>query len=207
MQVHDSTPASGHGATPASAAAPGSDRRALLGTVGLVAAVGGAYAAFAAIFGRFLYPARATDRGWLLIAPTGELPDGSAVVYRLPDGQPVNVTRAGSRGTVDDFVALSSTCPHLGCQVHWEPHNTRYFCPCHNGTFDPSGKGTGGPPGDAGQSLPRFPLKVERGMLFIEVPMTIASLGPGSIDTRPRGPCGPGHDPCLSCRETLAREV
>lgn len=179
------------------------DRRGFLAGAAAAAAVGGAYAAFAAILGRFLYPARHADRGWLLVAPIRELPDG-AVVYRLPDGQPVNVTRAGSAGTVGDFVALSSTCPHLGCQVHWEPHNDRYFCPCHNGTFDPSGKATGGPPGEAGLSLPRYPLKVERGLLFIEVPTQVAALGPGRIDAAPRGPCGPGHDPCLGCREARA---
>ena len=43
--------------------------------------------------------------------------------------------------------------------------------PCHNGTFDTSGVATGGPPGDAGQNLPLYPLRVEQGMLFIEVPV------------------------------------
>lgn len=190
---------------PANPDAPAPSRRGVLATFAAVAAVGGAYSAFAAILGRFLYPARPTDRGWLLVAPLAELPDGAAVVYRLPDGQPVNVTRAGASGAVADFVALSSTCPHLGCQVHWEPHNERYFCPCHNGTFDPTGKATGGPPGEAGQSLPRYPLKVERGLLFVEVPMVVAALGPGRLEAPPTHQRGPGHDPCLACRGGEAR--
>jgi hypothetical protein len=35
--------------------------------------------------------------------------------------------------------------------------------------FDPQGTATEGPPADAGQSLARYPLMVENGMLFIEV--------------------------------------
>ena len=73
--------------------------------------------------------------------------------------------------TADAFVALSSICPHLGCQVHWEPQNDRFFCPCHNGAFDASGKPTEGPPATAGQELTRFPLQVMNGLLFIQVPM------------------------------------
>jgi len=71
----------------------------------------------------------------------------------------------------DEFVALSSVCPHLGCRVHWESQNRRYFCPCHNGEFDPQGKATGGPPAAAGQELPRYPVRVENGLVFLEMPL------------------------------------
>ena len=54
--------------------------------------------------------------------------------------------------------------------MHWEAHNNRFFCPCHNGAFDPAGKATAGPPADAGQSLLRYPVKVEAGLLYILVP-------------------------------------
>ena len=94
------------------------------------------------------------------------------MIYRVPGGEKVTIARRGETGTVDDFIALSSTCPHLGCQVHWEPLHERYFCPCHNGTFDPDGVGTGGPPGDAGQSLPRYPLRVEGRLLYIRVALS-----------------------------------
>jgi Rieske Fe-S protein len=119
-----------------------------------------------------------------------------SIIYRLPNGSPVNVTRVGDTGTSDDFLALSSTCPHLGCQVHWEPQNNRFFCPCHNGVFNPDGVAIGGPPGDAGQSLPKYPLKVEHNLLFIEIPLDQVALGPGKVE-QPSAPTGPGHDPCL----------
>jgi Rieske Fe-S protein len=77
-------------------------------------------------------------------------------------------------GFVADFVALSSICPHLGCRVHWESHNERFFCPCHNGAFDSSGKAIAGPPKTANQTLPEYPLKVVDGSLYIE--MSIESV-------------------------------
>ena len=69
------------------------------------------------------------------------------------------------------LVALSSVCPHLGCQVHWEAPKNRFLCPCHNGTFNAEGAPTGGPPKDAGQALLQFPIKVVDGLLFIKMPV------------------------------------
>jgi Rieske Fe-S protein len=134
--------------------------------VGLVAG----YGAFGTIAVRYLYPAGPAKKSWLFAADASRLARGDSLVFVTPTGSTVAVARQGDRGTVEDFVALSSTCPHLGCKVHWESQNDRFFCPCHNGTFDRNGKGTGGPPGEAGQSLERYPLRLEGNLLFIEVP-------------------------------------
>ncbi len=77
-------------------------------------------------------------------------------------------------------MALSSTCPHLGCKVHWEAPENRFFCPCHNGAFDPSGRAIAGPPAEAGQSLGRYPLRIEGGLLYIEVPTERLPGGEGA---------------------------
>ena len=178
-----------------------SDRRSVLSWFSTAAMVGGvaaAYGTLAAFMGRFLYPARAATRGWMFVSEADEIPGGEAVVFTTPAGATVNVARQGRGRTAEDFVALSSTCPHLGCQVHWEGHNNRFFCPCHNGVFDPTGKATGGPPGEAGQDLSRYPLKVEAGLLFIELPTEVIAMGPGRVES-PAPPKGPGHDPCLAC--------
>lgn len=182
------------------------ERRRFLGnvsraamTVGLV----GGYGGLGLIAGRYLYPARPGDRIWQFVSVIDSIPVGGARLYRAPSGESINIVRQGAVEGQRDFIALSSTCPHLGCQVHWEAQNERYFCPCHNGTFDASGKATGGPPGEAGQSLGRYPLRVEGGMLFIEVPAIRL------LDERRRGQpighqgCGisrPGHDLCLQVR-------
>jgi cytochrome b6-f complex iron-sulfur subunit len=148
---------------------------------GLVAS----YGACAAMAGRFLFPARARRKRWQFLARAAEVQAGSSFVYRAPSGERIAVARRAETGAVDDFVALSSTCPHLGCQVHWEPQNERFFCPCHNGAFDAEGRALAGPPFEAGQELARYPLRIEDGQVFIEVPLE-ALDGP----TRARGSVG-----------------
>jgi Rieske Fe-S protein len=182
-------------------AKPAEPRRAALqwlAGLGMGASLIAAYGTFAAFIARFFYPARPQSHGWMFVKRIADVPAGESFVFRLPSGSGVNVTRRGSSGSAADFIALSSTCPHLGCQVHWESQNARFFCPCHNGTFDPSGVATGGPPAEAGQSLLQYPLKDEGGILFVEVPDTQLALGPGRIDAPVRSRAG--HDPCLARR-------
>ncbi len=130
---------------------------------------------------RFLYPARGGEHLWVFVSDVAGFPSGSARTFRTPEGAPVAVARRGETGTVEDFVALSSTCPHLGCQVYWQNDKSRFFCPCHNGTFDAEGAATGGPPKEANQFLARYPLEIRDGLLFIEVP-TPQLTGDGRID-------------------------
>jgi len=164
----------------------------------------GGYGAFGAIAGRFLYPAGGDARSWQFVTEVGGLRLGESVRFRAPAGETINITRQGEAGTAEDFVALSSTCPHLGCQVHWEAAEERYFCPCHNGTFDAAGVGTGGPPGDAGQSLPKFPLEVQDGVLFVLVrTSSIADARGELIESGCVGAAG--HDPCLAGRPAPRR--
>ena len=127
------------------------------------------YGMFAALAGRFLYPYRSQPPEWLFVAEASSLRPGQSIAFRSPNGQTISVTRLTDNGTVEDFVALSSVCPHLGCRVSWEIQNNRFFCPCHNGAFDATGNPTAGPPADAGQKLAQYPLKIENGLLFIQV--------------------------------------
>lgn len=127
---------------------------------------------FAALIGRFLYPARTQEARWQYLAILAQFPQGESMSYRAPAGQTIVITRIGESPDADSFVALSSVCPHLGCQVHWESANDRFFCPCHNGVFNPEGQAIAGPPADAGQRLSRYPLLVENGLLFIKVSLS-----------------------------------
>ncbi|KAF0241437.1 MAG: menaquinol-cytochrome c reductase iron-sulfur [Planctomycetota bacterium] len=150
------------------------DRRGFLSrasSIAMGAGLVGGYGVFAAMAGRFLYPARPSLKGWLFVIDVASMKPGASLTYTAPDGATIAVARQGLTGQVGDFIALSSTCPHLGCKVHWEGQNQRFFCPCHNGAFDPSGKAIAGPPKEAGQSLGRYPLRIENGLLFIEVPL------------------------------------
>jgi Rieske Fe-S protein len=183
------------------AAAPVSRRAALWLTsrLAMVAGLVGGYGMFAWVSGRFMLPTHTGQFRQLFVTELAGVAAGSTLLYRTPDGRTVNITRRARTGDASDFIALSSTCPHLGCQVKWEGQNNRYFCPCHNGTFDPEGTATGGPPGDAGQSLPRYGLTVDKGLLYILVPAEQLSVGDVAGLVEVTGPVGPGHDPCLGC--------
>ncbi len=148
------------------------ERRSFISRASSLAMLGGliaGYGSCGAVAGRFLYPAKPAAKRWQYVAQVARLGRGQAMNYHAPSGETVVVARQGPGTESDSFIALSSTCPHLGCKVSWEAHNNRFFCPCHNGVFSPDGQGVSGPPADAGQSLARFPLKVENGLLFIEV--------------------------------------
>ncbi len=147
-------------------------RRFLARASGTVMALGlvGGYGGFLLIAGRYLYPVRPRPTLRRLVTSVDRLAVGDSILYHEPNGESIHVTRNGPQASAHAFTALSSTCPHLGCRVHWEPQNNRYFCPCHGGVFDPAGTATAGPPGDAGQSLPQYPLEVRDGLVFIEVP-------------------------------------
>jgi Rieske Fe-S protein len=156
------------------------DRRSLFARLAswfMLAGMASSYGVLAAMAGRYLFPARPRERRWQYLARAADVAAGSSFVYRAPTGERIAVARRAAAGTPADFVALSSTCPHLGCQVHWEPQNQRFFCPCHNGAFDPEGRATAGPPFEAGQQLSRYPLRIEQGSVFIEVPMQALPRG------------------------------
>lgn len=184
-------------------ASMGDGRRSFLknaSRAAMVAGLAGGYGGFALVAGRYLYPATSDDVMWQFVTEVDGIPVGRAIRYRGPSGETINITRLSRDGGASDFIALSSTCPHLGCQVRWEEQNKRFFCPCHNGVFDPSGKATGGPPGEAGQSLGRYELKVENGILHIAVPPPrfASEHRKSGIDADDACISGPGHDPCLA---------
>jgi glycine/D-amino acid oxidase-like deaminating enzyme/nitrite reductase/ring-hydroxylating ferredoxin subunit len=39
----------------------------------------------------------------------------------------------------------TATCPHLGCQVHWNSFERCWDCPCHGSQFAPEGEALNGP--------------------------------------------------------------
>lgn len=180
------------------------DRRTFLdrsSKVAMAAGLVGGYGGLGAIAIRYLYPARPDELSWQYVTRVGEIEVGDAIRYRGPAGETINVARQSRDGTSDDFIALSSTCPHLGCQVRWEGQRNRFFCPCHGGVFDPAGVAIEGPPAEAGQTLARYPLKVEGGLLHIAVPVRRLANGEpasGELVALERGGEGPGHDPCLA---------
>jgi cytochrome b6-f complex iron-sulfur subunit len=162
-------------ATSNSAGEESVSRRDLLATGTSLAMAGGllaGYGTLVAMAGRFLLFSGTGGTIQAFVAVADELPPGGDRAFTTPEGTQIVVTRrsgATTPATADQFLALSSICPHLGCRVHWEPQNDRFFCPCHNGAFDADGNATEGPPKSAGQRLKSYKLTVEGGLLFVEV--------------------------------------
>ena len=85
-----------------------------------------------------------------------------AILLRFEERQLVDRS-----GTDSGFVAYSSTCTHLGCQVYFATGRTPagdfpegvIYCPCHQGAFDPfrNARVVYGPPP---QALPKVPLHI-----------------------------------------------
>jgi menaquinol-cytochrome c reductase iron-sulfur subunit len=62
------------------------------------------------------------------------------------------------------YSALSNVCTHLGCHVRWNPDDSQFACPCHNGVFAKDGSVVSGPPP---RPLDHYQTKVENGDLYI----------------------------------------
>jgi nitrite reductase/ring-hydroxylating ferredoxin subunit len=147
------------------------------------------YGTFLSYAARFLYPGKRQPKAWLFVTELRDMASGSFLSYTAPTGAKIAIARKGDSGAAEDFIALSSTCPHLGCQVQWQHGENRFFCPCHNGVFRSDGVAVSGPPAEAKQRLLSYPLKVENGLLFVEAPVE-GLASPGGFFNPPPGP---GH--------------
>lgn len=156
------------------------ERRGFLGSAAVASMLAGltlGYGAFASFVLRFLYPsANSSNNLWQFVCTLDQLEVNQSMAFTMPSGAKVVVARQAEGETEDAFIALSSVCPHLGCKVHWEAVNDRFFCPCHNGAFNAQGAPTEGPPASANQSLTRYPLSVDGNILLIEVPVNAVTV-------------------------------
>ena len=156
------------------------DRRDFLSNASSLAMAGGlvgGYGTLAIFAGEYLYPAKPTPKGWLFAVDIRDVKPGESFSYTTPAGDKVIIARKDAGMTDESFIALSSTCPHLGCRVHWESQRSQFFCPCHNGAFDAGGNPLSGPPAAANTPLAKFKLRIENSMLFVEVELESLPIG------------------------------
>jgi Rieske Fe-S protein len=142
-------------------------RRELLALIAMCAGLLLSYGLFAVQGLLFLIPRRLAPRTRRIFA--GQIDQFEVGALRTVldlQGNEILIKRDGK-----ELRAFNSTCPHLGCRVHWESDRKRFFCPCHNGVFDENGVAIEGPPAAAGQSLAKLPLQVEprSGVVYLEV--------------------------------------
>jgi menaquinol-cytochrome c reductase iron-sulfur subunit len=65
----------------------------------------------------------------------------------------------------DKVLALSTTCPHLGCSVNAEPDGKGFGCPCHTSAFDSQGHRTGGP---APRDMDALETRIDGGFVLVD---------------------------------------
>jgi menaquinol-cytochrome c reductase iron-sulfur subunit len=65
---------------------------------------------------------------------------------------------------LNNYIALSSRCMHLGCPVRYVQAAERFICPCHGGVYNFRGEVAGGPPV---RPLDRFYTLVHDGYVYI----------------------------------------
>ena len=64
------------------------------------------------------------------------------------------------------FLALSLTCPHLGCSVLWNEESRQFDCPCHSSAFDRRGIVLSSP---APRPLDYLPVIIEEGKVKVDM--------------------------------------
>ena len=155
---------SGHGTT----------RRSVVTTLLMAVGVAAGYGLGLWHFFRYLVPlGGATQLREMFVGTLDEIAVGSSLIIKDPRGREINIVRTSDDAEHPErgFKAWSSKCPHLGCRVHWEAANNRFFCPCHEGVFDKEGVAQAGPPAVAGQNLSTYEIRVNRksGLVFVMV--------------------------------------
>ncbi|RMG32738.1 MAG: Rieske (2Fe-2S) protein [Planctomycetota bacterium] len=114
----------------------------------------------------------------VLITITGRKQDGWATYSEQPLGR-VWLLRRGGESSADDgsaVLALSATCPHLGCTVGMARDGAAFECPCHRAAFAFDGRRLSrqdGTPNHAPRDLDALPVRLVRdeasGTTWVEV--------------------------------------
>ncbi len=77
----------------------------------------------------------------VMVMKAGELKNNQAKLFRFGETPGILVrTNAG------ELRAFKATCTHLDCTVQYKEDIQMFWCACHNGKYDTSGRNVSGPP-------------------------------------------------------------
>ncbi len=132
-------------------------------------------------------PVRPTDvspGGFITVWPEGHTDDADSptLLIRLRDGQELELSDGRESWVVDDVIAYSKLCTHVGCPVGlYQQELGLLLCPCHQSTFDvlDGAKPVFGP---AARSLPQLPLAVDDQGYIVATGDFSDPVGPGFWD-------------------------
>ncbi len=106
----------------------------------------------------FLQRWKRSKRRKVFLGMADAIEEGEVMLVEV-NGEELALVKAGGK-----IIALSTTCTHLGCRVVFRKAEKIFFCPCHRGKFDLTGKVLEGPPP---LPLRRKHVKVEEGVVFM----------------------------------------
>lgn len=140
-------------------------RRGFFRWVGMFSSLAASYGMFSLFGGRYLLPKKRENRtSKMFVAFSENIKEGDSHYFSSPNGEEYILTRTNS--PITPYSAYSSRCPHLGCKVHWQDDEQRFYCPCHGGAFNNKGLATAGPPHKAGQKLKSLDVVVEGSSIY-----------------------------------------
>lgn len=73
------------------------------------------------------------------------LPKSKKRFLQVGEGGVISRKYGGYRNEKGRTYTVSLRCPHLGCQLHFNPNDKTWECPCHGSTFDYRGRRLSGP--------------------------------------------------------------
>ena len=117
-------------------------RRAFLNTL-----LGGWAIAFASgtlyTVAKFAFPTLGKEPDYVILKTRdfADMPANS--VKPFPWGAKLGLIFRTAAGTT---LALKGVCTHMECNVTYRPEEHKFYCPCHKGWFDETGRNIGGPP-------------------------------------------------------------
>jgi Rieske Fe-S protein len=95
------------------------------------------------------------------IAELDQVPIGGVVSFSYPEAHDSCLLL---RTDATNFLAFSQKCTHLSCAVVPQSDRGRFFCPCHEGSFDlNTGTPIAGPPR---RPLPKINLEIRGGTIY-----------------------------------------
>jgi len=139
-----------------------STRRSFLNTLWII--LGGvALAEFIAVAIAFLRPRKSKARG----ENTDSIVTAGSVEGFAPNSVTAFVNGKFYLARLKDggFLALSRTCPHLGCTVPWVAKEMKFACPCHGSVFDITGNVIEAP---APRALDTYPISIENEIIKVD---------------------------------------
>ena len=131
-----------------------------------------------------LRPADLEVDGFVTVWPEGytDAADASTLLIRYRDSQDFQPEAGREDWTVDNIVAYSKLCTHVGCPVGlYQAELGLLLCPCHQSTFDVM-EGARPVFGPAARPLPQLPLATDESGYLIATGDFSGPVGPGFWD-------------------------